>query len=166
MARQILILFFIIMLTIRLQRIGKKKCPVYRVVISEKSRDTQAKNLEILGSYNPHDKEKGLILKEDRIKYWIGNGAQSSNTVHNLFVKAGILSEGKKKSVVITKKRIKKIEEKKVASEAAKAKAKEAEQAKKEAVVEEIKPEPVSEEAVVEEKKEEVVLEDKAEGKE
>ena len=57
------------MLTIRLQRVGKKKFPTYRVIVSEKTRDPQARHVEILGSYNPHDKEKGLVLKEDRIKY-------------------------------------------------------------------------------------------------
>ncbi len=51
------------MLTIRLSRIGKKKKPMYRLIISEKARDTYGKALEILGSYNPFSKE--LITKKD-----------------------------------------------------------------------------------------------------
>lgn len=124
---------------IRLQRVGKKKFPTYRLVISEKARDPQARSLEILGSYNPHDKEAGLILKEDRIKHWLDNGAQASNTVFNLLLKAGVVDGKKKKAVAISKKRNEKIikqvqddKEKKEAEATAKAEKAEAEKAKKE----------------------------------
>ena len=101
------------MLTIRLQRIGKKNAPTYRLVISEKARDTQGRNLEILGSFNPHAVEGGLIPNTDRIKYWLSKGAQTSSTVHNLFLKAGILSGAKKaKSVYISTDRAAKLAEK------------------------------------------------------
>ena len=101
------------MLTIRLQRMGKKNTPTYRLVISEKARDTQGRNLEILGSFNPHAVEGGLIPNTDRIKYWLDKGAQTSNTVHNLFLKAGIISaDKKKKSVYISKERAVKLAEK------------------------------------------------------
>ncbi len=92
---------------------GKKNTPTYRLVISEKARDTQGRNLEILGSFNPHAKENGLIPNTDRIKYWLEKGAQTSNTVHNLFLKAGIIGgEKPKKSVYISKERAVKIAEK------------------------------------------------------
>ncbi len=97
------------MLTIRLQRIGKNKRPSYRVIISEKGRDTQARNLEILGSYNPLG-EKKFDVDQDRIKYWISKGSQMSDTIHNLFVKNGIIEAKKKLSVSLTKKRREKIE--------------------------------------------------------
>ncbi len=100
------------MLTIRLQRVGKKKKPSYRFVISEKARDPFGKSLEILGLYQPSHKEKTLDLKVDRIKYWLSQGAQTSNTVHNLLVKEGVVSADKKKSVTITNKRKAKLEEK------------------------------------------------------
>ncbi len=107
------------MLTIRLQRIGKKNSPTYRLVIAEKARDTQGRNLEILGSFNPHAKEGGLIPNADRIKYWLSKGAQTSNTVHNLFLKAGIITDAKKKkSVYISKERAVKIAEKATANAA------------------------------------------------
>lgn len=101
------------MLTIRLQRLGKKNAPTYRLVISEKARDTQGKNLEILGSFNPHAVEGGLIPNTDRIKYWLSKGAQTSSTVHNLFLKAGIIGgEKKAKSVYISTDRAAKLAEK------------------------------------------------------
>ncbi len=81
------------MLTIRFSRVGKKGYPTYRLIISEKARDTYGKALEILGSYNPHSKD--LQPKTDRIKYWIGKGAQMSPTVNNLLIEKKII-EGKK----------------------------------------------------------------------
>lgn len=120
------------MLTIRLQRLGKKKQPTYRLVISEKARDTQGHALEILGHYNPVNSAKVLELKEERIKYWLSKGAQTSETVNNLLVKAGVITEGKKKSVAISNKRKAKINEKADADKAAEEEKKAAEKAKKE----------------------------------
>jgi small subunit ribosomal protein S16 len=107
------------MLTIRLQRIGKKNAPTYRLVLAEKGRDTQGRNLEILGTFNPRAKADGFVPDTDRVKYWLGKGAQPSPTLHNLFIKAGVVSgEKKKKSVYISAKRAVKIAEKKKAAEA------------------------------------------------
>lgn len=92
------------MLTIRLSRIGKKKQPSYRLIISEKHKDPWGDYLELLGNYNPRTKE--LNIKSERIKYWLSCGAQCSNTVHNLLLKNGLISDQKKKKVVkITKRR-------------------------------------------------------------
>ena len=100
------------MLMLRLQRLGKAKQPTYRLIVSEKARDTQAGSLEILGHYSPVNKEKKLELKVERVKYWLSVGAQPSNTVHNLLLKNGIISDKKKKrSVFLSKKRKTKIEE-------------------------------------------------------
>ncbi len=84
------------MLTIRLSRIGKKKKPMYRLVISEKARDPYGRALEILGSYNPFTKE--LIAKKDRIEYYLGNGAGMSNTVNNLLLEHKIIKGDKVKA--------------------------------------------------------------------
>lgn len=81
------------MLTIRLSRIGKKNKPMYRLIISEKSRDPWGKALEILGSYNPFSKI--LETKAERIKYWLGKGAKMSPTVNNLLIEKKII-EGQK----------------------------------------------------------------------
>ena len=104
------------MLTIRLQRVGKTKRPTFRLVISENARDTQDRYLELLGTYNPNDKEKGLVLKADRISYWLGKGAQSSSTVHNLLAKQGLVKGKGAKSVYLSAKRKTKIAEKKKAA--------------------------------------------------
>ena len=83
------------MLAIRLQRIGKKNRPSYRVVISEHKRDLAGRHNEILGNYDPVANPKTINLKADRIKYWLSVGAKPSATVHNLLIKEGVI-EGKK----------------------------------------------------------------------
>ncbi|MCU0680098.1 MAG: 30S ribosomal protein S16 [Planctomycetes bacterium] len=81
------------MLTIKLSKVGKKNDMLFRVIISEKSRDPYGKVLEILGSYNPRTKE--LNLKNDRVKYWVEKGASMTDTVNNLFINKKVV-EGKK----------------------------------------------------------------------
>jgi len=78
------------MLVIRLQRIGKKHQPSYRLVVAEKRSKLTAPPAEDLGSYNP--KTKGTTISKERTLYWLGQGAQASGSVHNLLVKEGILS--------------------------------------------------------------------------
>jgi small subunit ribosomal protein S16 len=90
------------MLTIRLSRIGKRNKPMYRLVISEKTRDPYGRALEILGSYNPYTKE--LIAKKDRINHWLKNGSKMSSTINNLLIEKGII-EGKKVKVTRSKKK-------------------------------------------------------------
>src|SRR6056297_3724349 len=81
------------MLTIRLSRKGQRNRPMYRLVISEKNKDTYDRPLEFLGSYNPYSKE--LQAKEERIKYWVGQGAGMSPSVNNLLISQNII-EGQK----------------------------------------------------------------------
>lgn len=81
------------MLMIRLQRKGKKKQAFFRIVLQERAWKAQGKAIELLGFYNPRTKEKKF--QEERIKYWLSKGAQSSPTVHNILVDAKII-EGKK----------------------------------------------------------------------
>jgi small subunit ribosomal protein S16 len=66
---------------------------MYRLIISEKTKDPYGDSLEILGSYNPFSKE--LQVKNDRVKYWLEKGAQMSPTVNNLLVEKKIIN-GKK----------------------------------------------------------------------
>ena len=120
------------MLTIRLSRVGKTKNPTYRFIISEKARDTKGTYLELLGNYNPNDKENKITIKADRVQYWISKGAQMSNTVNNLFLKNGVITGTKKKSVFLSEDRKKKMAEAKKASEP-KAEAPKAEAPKEEA---------------------------------
>lgn len=111
------------MLAIKLSQSGKTNKKMFRLVISEKSRDPYGRALEILGSYNPHSKE--LIVKADRVKHWISKGAQMTATVNNLLVGQKII-EGKKelapKQTKTSEKRlgqIKSKKDKKAAKEAA-----------------------------------------------
>ena len=134
------------MLTIRFKRIGRKKMPIYRIVVMEKHKDPWANYKEKLGFYNPRTKE--TELKEDRIKYWLSVGAQASNTVHNLLVKNGLIEGDKKKSVKISKKRNDKINDKKAVAEE---KAKEVKETKEEPS-EPVTEEKTEEASVVEEK--------------
>lgn len=71
------------MLAIRLARIGKKKKPFYRVVVTEKTRPRNGRFVEIVGTYDPLKKPAEVKLDAERIKYWLGCGAQPSDTVRS-----------------------------------------------------------------------------------
>lgn len=71
------------MLMIRLARIGKKKHPFYRVVVTEKTRPRNGRFVEIVGTYDPAKKPAMIQLKDDRVQYWISKGAQPSDTVRS-----------------------------------------------------------------------------------
>lgn len=91
------------MLTIRLQRIGKKNAAVFRVVVAEKTAPVSKTFKEILGVYDPH--RKTFTLKNpERAQYWISQNIELSPTVHNLFVTNGVLKADKVKAFSIKKK--------------------------------------------------------------
>jgi len=83
------------MLTIRLARTGKKKQAYFRVIVSEKTKDTHGDYLEMLGSVNPHTNPRDVKLKAERVKYWLDKGATVSPSVHNILVEQGILTTDK-----------------------------------------------------------------------
>jgi small subunit ribosomal protein S16 len=70
-------------LMIRLSRIGKKKHPFYRVVVTEKTRPRNGRFVEIVGTYDPSKKPYLVQLKQDRVDYWLSKGAQPSDTVRS-----------------------------------------------------------------------------------
>lgn len=72
------------MLRIRLTRRGAKKDPHYRVVIAEQSSPRDGRFKEIVGYYNPAQEPVRLHLDLDRIDYWLGAGAQPTETVRTL----------------------------------------------------------------------------------
>ncbi|MBU1038889.1 30S ribosomal protein S16 [Patescibacteria group bacterium] len=86
------------MLAIRLARIGKKQKAYFRLIVSEKTKDTHGDYLEILGNLNPHTNPSTVVLKEDRIIYWLSKGAQPSAVVHNMLVDKGLLKVAKVKA--------------------------------------------------------------------
>ena len=96
------------MLTIRLNRVGKKNKPYFRIVLQEHTIAPGGRHVEVLGSYDPHMKK--AVFKADKIKYWISKGAQASDTVHNLLIKNGIM-EGDKRKVKLPAKKVEEVKE-------------------------------------------------------
>lgn len=82
------------MLVIRLQRVGRRNDPAYRIVVVERRSKPHAIGVETVGSYHP--KTKHTLLKNERILYWMSKGAQPSDTAHNLFVKKGVVKARKR----------------------------------------------------------------------
>lgn len=86
------------MLVIRLKRIGRRNDPSFRIVVGEKIYSPKSgKHLAQLGSYNP--KTKASVIDDAAVKEWMSKGAKLSDTVHNLFLKKGIIT-GKKINVL------------------------------------------------------------------
>lgn len=83
---------------IRLQRVGRKNDPSFRVVLTDsKNGPRSGKFLEVLGTFNP---KAGVInFKEERVKHWMSVGAKASDTVHNFLVSKKIIT-GKKINVL------------------------------------------------------------------
>ncbi len=105
------------MLKIRLQRIGRKNDPAFRVVLTDSKNSTKSgRFLELLGTYNPKvaDKSKRMDLVNDRIKHWMSMGAQASETMHNFLIQNKVI-EGKKVNVLPKKKPTQKRKELKAA---------------------------------------------------
>jgi small subunit ribosomal protein S16 len=75
---------------LRLRRIGKKKQPIYKVVAADSRAPRDGKFLESVGLYNPLTSPHTLEFKEDRVIYWLGVGAQPTDTVKSLLRQKGI----------------------------------------------------------------------------
>ena len=76
------------MLAIRLMRMGAKKRPSYRIVVKEKQSKRDGACLENLGTYDPTRQPAEIKLKAERVRYWIGKGAQPTDTVRQLIKQA------------------------------------------------------------------------------
>lgn len=146
------------MLAIRLSRTGKKNFSFFRVVVMDKQKSAKGRALEVVGSVNPHTKE--INLKQERILYWIGVGAQPSDRVHNILVSKEII-KGVKRPRKIRKS--KKSAEEIAAEEAPKQEINAGNEVTSNGVTEEKVEEPT--EAKIEEKSEEVKEETKSEEK-
>jgi len=79
------------LLRIRLTRVGKKKQPVYRIVVMEKKRARDSRFVEIVGQYNPRQEPALINLKAERVQYWLSKGAQPSETVRSFLRKNKLL---------------------------------------------------------------------------
>ncbi len=126
-------------ISLRLSRGGAKKRPYYRIVAADSRRARDGKYLEQLGTYNPmlpKDSEERVKLNEDRIRYWLGVGAQPSDRVLRFLDAAGIMerearnnpnkAEPGEKAKERAEEKATKAAEAKEAEEAAKAEAEEA----------------------------------------
>jgi len=83
---------------LRLARTGKKKQAQYRLIVSDKTKDTFGDNLEILGSLDPHQNPPKALYNADRVTFSLGKGPQASARVHNLLVDLKIITTEKVKS--------------------------------------------------------------------
>jgi len=72
-------------------RNGTKRRPFYKVVVADSRAPRNGRFIEIIGRYHPLNKDEPIVLDEERIAYWIKNGAQPSKIVHDLLRKSGIL---------------------------------------------------------------------------
>lgn len=78
---------------IRLKRFGRKKKPIYRVVAAKSSSQRDGGVIEELGFYDPHQEPRLVTFKEDRVKYWLGEGANPSEAVERLLAEEGIIAK-------------------------------------------------------------------------
>lgn len=76
---------------IRLRRGGRKKNPMYRIVVADSRSPRDGRFLEAIGHYYPRQAEGGLSVQAERANYWLDNGAQPSDTVRSLLRRAGVL---------------------------------------------------------------------------
>lgn len=110
------------MLMMRLQRVGRKNNPAYRVVVVDKRSSTKSnKTIDLIGNYNP--KLGQININGEKAKQWLSQGVQASDTVHNMLISQKVI-EGKKrnslpkKSPIIDEAKIKAEAEAKAAAEA------------------------------------------------
>jgi small subunit ribosomal protein S16 len=81
-------------LRIRLTRGGAKKRPFYRIVVADSRSPRDGRFIEVVGTYNPQlasDDPERIALKEERLKYWLGVGADPSDRVASFCAKSGLM---------------------------------------------------------------------------
>lgn len=79
------------MVKIRMKRMGMKKEPFYRIVVTDSRNARDSRAIEEIGFYNPVSEPVELKIDEERAKYWLGVGAQPSDTCRGLLKKCGVL---------------------------------------------------------------------------
>ena len=78
---------------IRLNRMGAKKNPFYRVVVADSRAPRDGRFIEILGNYDPSQDPAVVNVDEDKVLDWMSKGAQPTDTVKNLLSKQGIMAK-------------------------------------------------------------------------
>ena len=115
---------------IRMMRAGARKRPFYRIVVADSRRQRDGRFVEILGYYDPMTKPFAVKMDEDKVKSWIGQGAQPSTQAASLFRRVGIIaarpSKPAKKAdatkAAVKRARPRKVTERKTRAKAARAK--------------------------------------------
>ncbi len=69
---------------VRLTRVGSKKNPIWRVVVTDQRSPRDGRFIEALGHYNPRTDPSTIVLGEGRLRHWLDRGAQPTNTVKQL----------------------------------------------------------------------------------
>ena len=75
---------------IRLKRMGKKRNPVYRIVVADSRSPRDGRFVEEIGTYDPNQEPSLVTVNEEAAKKWLANGAQPTETVGKLLKQAGI----------------------------------------------------------------------------
>ena len=83
---------------LRLMRMGAKKRPFYRIVAADSRYPRDGKFIEVVGTYNPVDEKNTISVNDEKALKWLKNGAQPTDTVRNLFSKAGVMEKFNKES--------------------------------------------------------------------
>ena len=78
------------MVRIRLSRHGAKKQPTYRVVVADQHAPRDGRIIENIGNYNPRTEPETIVIDVERARYWLGIGAQPSESVARLLKAAGV----------------------------------------------------------------------------
>jgi len=78
---------------IRLKRMGAKKAPFYRVVVADSRSPRDGRNIDEIGTYNPLKTPAEINIDEEAAQNWLNKGAIPTDTVKNLFSKAGIMEK-------------------------------------------------------------------------
>lgn len=79
------------MVRIRLRRVGRKKQPSYRIVVTDKRHKRDGRYIEIIGHYNPRTQPQTMVLQEDRALHWLSVGARPSEAVERIMRKLGTM---------------------------------------------------------------------------
>ena len=75
----------------RLTRMGDKKSPFYRVIVADSKAPRDGKFIDLVGTYNPLNKEEEIKIDVEKAAKWIKNGAQPTDTVRAILVNTGVL---------------------------------------------------------------------------
>jgi small subunit ribosomal protein S16 len=95
------------MVRIRLRKMGLKHQPYYRIVVADRESPRDGRFLEVVGTYNPRTEPSTILVEEERVYYWLGKGAQPSESVVRLFTQIGLkdrfdrLKKGEKEDTLL-----------------------------------------------------------------